>query len=136
MLRLSVAFMQCFTAQSLRYAQLPLLYSAPDENGKITVTCTSVLISSESEGVQNAVITFYFDEVFLPAVQKIESWATERNLYLENVKRAISTLQNQVLIIQIIILILPRECLIYFQKDGSVKLASLTRIPLLQIFCR
>ncbi|MEZ8296217.1 hypothetical protein AB6D11_20580 [Vibrio splendidus] len=77
--RLSVAFMQCFTAQSLRYAQLPLLYSAPDENGKITVTCTSALISSESEDAQNAVITFYLDEVFLPVVQKIEDWATARN---------------------------------------------------------
>ncbi|HCE2406277.1 hypothetical protein [Vibrio parahaemolyticus] len=79
MLRLSVAFMQCFTAQSLRHAQLPLFYSAPDENGKITVTCTSALISSESEDAQNTVITFYLDEVFLPVVQKIEDWATARN---------------------------------------------------------
>ncbi|WP_305839885.1 hypothetical protein [Photobacterium leiognathi] len=85
--RLSVAFMQCFTDQSLRYAQLPLLYSNPDEDGKITATCTSALISSESEDVKNAVITFRFDEVFLPVVHEIEGWAIERTPLLRKRKK-------------------------------------------------
>ncbi|MFS1912648.1 hypothetical protein [Vibrio sp. 10N.286.48.B7] len=79
MSRLSVAFMQCFTNQSLRYAQLPLLCSKPDDDGKITATCTSALIGSESQHVNNAVITFRFDETFLPVVYEIEDWAMERN---------------------------------------------------------
>ncbi|MCF7497931.1 hypothetical protein L3V35_23350 [Vibrio sp. L5-1] len=75
--RLSVAFMQCFTSQSLRYAQLPLLYSAIDDNGKSTVTCTSSLIATASH--QNSVISFYVDEQFLSTIQRIEAWALGRN---------------------------------------------------------
>lgn len=75
---LSIAFFQCFSSQTLRYAQLPLYYSDVDEKGKVTVTCISKLVDSIGEG-NSGVITFYADEQFVPVMKMLEEWASGRN---------------------------------------------------------
>jgi len=65
--RLSLAFVQCFTNQSLKDTKLPLYFSEPDEKGKITVTCTT------TDG--DKIITLYLDERYSPVLRRIEAWA-------------------------------------------------------------
>ncbi|MDD1828375.1 hypothetical protein LRP52_40050, partial [Photobacterium sp. ZSDE20] len=74
--RLSLAFMQCFTSQSLRHAQMPLFFSEPDKKGKVTITCTSNLSTSMS--ASDSVVRMYADESYVPVFKKIEDWATTR----------------------------------------------------------
>jgi hypothetical protein len=74
--QLSVAFLQCFTNQSLRYAQLPLYYSEPDDKGKVTITCT---VASDTVHVISSTVTLYADERYIPTFKKIADWAMKRH---------------------------------------------------------
>lgn len=74
--KLSLAFMQCFTSQSLRHAQMPLFFSEPDEKGKVIITCTSNMSASMAAG--DSVIQMYADESYVPVFKKIEHWANKR----------------------------------------------------------
>jgi len=73
--QLSVAFLQCFTSQSLRYAQMPLYYSEPDDKGKVTITCVASVIGEST----SSVITLYADERYIPTFKRIADWAVSRH---------------------------------------------------------
>ncbi|HAS8171100.1 TPA: hypothetical protein I7680_06360 [Vibrio vulnificus] len=92
---LSLAFFQCFSPQTLRYAQLPLYYSDVDDKGKVTVTCVSKFVDSAGEN-NNGIITFYADERFVPVMKKLEEWASRRNpVYRKRAKGNQYTLSSE-----------------------------------------